>query len=214
MADGVTWFSTNQNVASVDEKGNVTALGSGTANIVYQLSDGTEGSCTVKVNAPVEVTLTGGIDPTFYQTLDEFKNIDKQSAFAYVIYSDGSAQKVKPDFIEDIDTSKVGIQDVEIKYGKLKGRLRVCHNNETYVPEVTLPAKEEITSAPTETVTKGESETAAPTADSEKKDNGLFKQIAIYVIVLAALVGIGFVIIIIEKKNKKKRRRNRSRKYL
>ena len=214
VADGVTWFSTNQNVASVDEKGNVTALGSGTANIVYQLSDGTEGSCTVKVNAPVEVTLTGGIDPTFYQTLDEFKNIDKQSAFAYVIYSDGSAQKVKPDFIEDIDTSKVGIQDVEIKYGKLKGRLRVCHNNETYVPEVTLPAKEEITSAPTEMVTKGESETAAPTADSEKKDNGLFKQIAIYVIVLAALVGIGFVIIIIEKKNKKKRRRNRSRKYL
>lgn len=212
--EGATWFSTSQNVATVDEKGLVTAVGSGTTNIVYQLSNGTEGSCTVKVNEPKEVSLTGGINPTFYPSDDDFKKIDKSSVFAYVIYSDGTAKKVIPESVGNINTGKVGIQDVEIKYGKLTGRLRVCHNNDAYIPEVTLPAREEPTSSPAETVSQSESTTQAPAADNEKKSDSLFKQIGVYVIVLALLIATGVVIMLLEIKKKKRRRRNRSRKYL
>lgn len=214
--DSASWFSTNQNVATVDSDGNVKAVGSGTTNIVYQLVDGTEGSCTVIVNPAKEVSLTGGIDPTFYQVPDEFKKIDKSSVFAYVIYSDGTAKKVVPESVADIDTSKVGIQDVEIKYAGMTGKLRVCHNSSEYTPVVTLPAKEESTEASTEAVT--ESKTEAVTGDSKteegNKEKSLIRDIAVYLIVLVVLIAIGVVIVLLEIKKKKRRRRNRSRKYL
>ena len=52
----VSWYSTSQNVATVDEKGYVTAVGEGTTSIVYKTAAGKEGKCTVTVNQPNSIS--------------------------------------------------------------------------------------------------------------------------------------------------------------
>ncbi len=51
----VTWSSSNENVATVDQNGNVKAVGAGTAIITAAASDGSgkTATCTVTVNGPV-----------------------------------------------------------------------------------------------------------------------------------------------------------------
>ena len=212
-SDDITWYSTNQNVATVDETGLVTGVGAGVTNIVYQMGDGTSGSCTVTVNKPEEIAVVGALDPTFYQTAESFKALKRDDVFAYVIYSDGSALKVKPETIGNIDFGKVGVQDVEIKYGELTGFLRICYNSDSYVPQVTLPQVEEPTS---EDVTT-ENVTTTVTSDTDEKDGeskGFFGEFGKYIIVLAVVVAVGVIIVVVEIRKKKRRRRNRSRKYL
>lgn len=82
----VSWYSTSQNVATVDEKGYVTAVGEGTTSIVYKTAAGKEGKCTVTVNQPKSISLTGGIDPTFYTTDDEMNKFDKK-AYLLMLYT-------------------------------------------------------------------------------------------------------------------------------
>ncbi len=206
-----TWYSTGKNVATVDENGVVTAVGAGTANIVYQLSDGTSGSCTVTVKKPEELAVVGAINPTFYETEEEFKNLKRDDIFANVIYSDGSVMKVKPEKVGSIDYGKTGIQDIEIKYGTMEGSLRICYDSEAYVPQVTLP-EEETTAVPETTENKTGAETEY-TAESSG-ESGFFKEFGKYVIILAAVAAAGGIIIFFEIRKKRRRRRNRSRKYL
>lgn len=209
---GVTWYSTNQNVATVDEDGAVTAVGAGVANIVYQKSGGDSGTCTITVNKPKEIAVVGALDPTFYQTEENFKALNRDDVFGYVIYSDGTATKVKPDSIGNIDFGKVGIQDVEIKYGELTGSLRICYNTDAYIPQVTLPQIEEPSTeeATTENVTT--TEESEDKSDDEGKS--FFAEFGKYIIILAVVIVVGVIIVMIEIRKKKRRRRNRSRKYL
>lgn len=102
-----------------------------------------------------------------------------------------------------VDLAKVGIQDIDIKYGELTGKLRICHNTDSYIPSVTKKASEqEIPSEsvsstandkPSESVTDGVKETT---------DNKSFiKEFGLYIIIVAALVVVGIIIMFIEKKN-------------
>ena len=55
----VTWFSDNEEVATVDQTGLVTAVGTGTANITAE-AGGQSASCAVTVNAPLQgIQITG-----------------------------------------------------------------------------------------------------------------------------------------------------------
>lgn len=211
----VSWYSTSQNVATVDEKGYVTAVGEGTTSIVYKTAAGKEGKCTVTVNQPKSISLTGGIDPTFYTTDDEMNKFDKKGVFAYVIYSDGTAKKVTPDSVGTVDLAKVGIQDIDIKYGELTGKLRICHNTDSYIPSVTKKASEQET--PSESVSSTDndkpSESVTDGAKETTDNKSFIKEFGLYIIIVAALVVVGIIIMFIENK-KRRRRRNRSRKYL
>jgi hypothetical protein len=190
----------------------VTAVGAGVANIVYQLPGGDSGTCTVTVNKPKELAVVGALDPTFYQTEDNFKALKRDDIFAYVIYSDGSALKVKPESIGNIDFGKVGIQDVEIKYGDLTGSVRICYNSDAYVPQVTLPQREEPSQE--ETTTENVTTTEVQEKEDNSDNNGFFADFGKYIIILAVVIAVGVIITIVEIKKKKRRRRNRSRKYL
>mgnify|MGYP000618702052 CR=1 FL=1 len=176
---------------------------------------GKEGKCTVTVNQPKSISLTGGIDPTFYTTDDEMNKFDKKGVFAYVIYSDGTAKKVTPDSVGTVDLAKVGIQDIDIKYGELTGKLRICHNTDSYIPSVTKKASEQET--PSESVSSTDNDKPSESVTDgvkETTDNKSFiKEFGLYIIIVAALVVVGIIIMFIEKK-KRRRRRNRSRKYL
>ena len=211
----VSWYSTSQNVATVDETGYVTAVGEGTTSIVYKTAAGKEGKCTVTVNQPKSISLTGGIDPTFYTTDDEMNKFDKKAVFAYVIYSDGTARKVTPDSVGTVDLAKVGIQDIDIKYGELTGKLRICHNTDSYIHSVTEKASEQET--PSESVSSTDndkpSESVTDGAKETTDNKSFIKEFGLYIIIVAALVVVGIIIMFIEKK-KRRRRRNRSRKYL
>lgn len=199
----VSWYSTSQNVATVDEKGYVTAVGEGTTSIVYKTAAGKEGKCTVTVNQPKSISLTGGIDPTFYTTDDEMNKFDKKGVFAYVIYSDGTARKVTPDSVGTVDLAKVGIQDIDIKYGELTGKLRICHNTDSYIPSVTEKASEQET--PSESVSSTDndkpSESVTDGAKETTDNKSFIKEFGLYIIIVAALVVVGIIIMFIEKKN-------------
>ena len=58
----VSWRTSNSKVLTVDQKGNVKAVGTGTAWITAKSSNGKESSCKITVkNAPAKITLTKGI---------------------------------------------------------------------------------------------------------------------------------------------------------
>ena len=58
----VSWRTSNSKIISVNNKGNVTAKGLGTAWVTASLSNGIETSCRITVkNAPTKITLTKGI---------------------------------------------------------------------------------------------------------------------------------------------------------
>lgn len=204
----VSWYSVDAGIATVTEDGVVTAVGAGTTNVVYKCSDGTTGSCTIEVNAPKAIALVGAIDPTFYSSDAEFEAIDKDSAFGFVIYSDGSSSKVSLDSVSSIDFDVTGVQDVTVKYGNLTGTLRVIHNTSEYVPEVTLPAETEPVESetPSENTSQSENETKAAKDEVNDKDN-LIKILKFVIIFLIVLI-IGILIFTIESS----RRRNRSRR--
>lgn len=214
----VTWYSIEPGVAIVDESGVATAVGTGTTNIVYKQPGGTTGYCTVTVSAPEPVALIGGIDPTFYKTFEELSAINLKDVFAFVIYSDGSAARVVPEVTGKVDFTKVGIQDIEIKYGELTGYVRIFNTSQPYVPEVTLPAE---TQAPAETEAVTDSESGGSqtdenitTAAGTKEEDGSFNTTLIkYILVLLIVIVIGIILFILENNRRKKRSTHRRRRY-
>ncbi len=214
--NNVSWYSVDSRVATVTNDGVVTAVGEGTTSIAYKLSDGTGGSCTIEVAPSEAVALVGAIDPTFYDDDTKFSGINLDSAFGFVVNSDGTSSKVKLDSVEQADLSVVGVQDLTVKYGQLEGKLRIIHNNSEYVPQVTLPVETE----PQETTTENTTSEQESTTDSgNKKTDDKDKLIIILKFVIAFLVilVIGLVIFIVESKKRGRRghhrRRGRRRRY-
>ncbi len=218
-----TWYSIDQGTAVVDGNGVATAVGAGTTNIVYKLGDGTTGYCTLTVSQPRMVAVTGGIDPTFYESQEKFNAIDLRSVFAFALYSDGSASRVTPEVTGKIDYNKVGFQDIGIKYNGIAGILRVCNSTAPFVPEASLPLElEQATGDGNETAaqsagdtqksTEGEQETTGDGQDGkpQEKDNITGKLIK-YIAVLLIIVVVGIVLVILEN-NRRSRRGRRGRR--
>ncbi len=212
--DGATWYSIDKTVATVDDNGVVTAVGVGTTNIAYKLGD-ESASCTITVKEPEAIALVGGINPTFYDdSEDMFSSIDTSKAFGFVMYSDGSSKKVQLDSVGTVDTSLVGIQDVQVKYGDLTGSLRLVHNNSEYKPEVTLPAPTEPsieTSADDNTVTKNTSTSNSNSTSDDKSET--IKEIIKYAIIVVIVIIIGIILFIIESNRRRRRHRRGRRRY-
>ena len=56
--DTISWSSSNSDICTVDEDGNITGFGKGSAVITATATSGTKGSCTVNVNSPaLSITL-------------------------------------------------------------------------------------------------------------------------------------------------------------
>ena len=198
----VKWYSVNDKVAKVTSDGVVTAVGSGTTNVSYKLSDGSSGQCTIKVLPAQPIALVGGIDPTFYDTDAKLNAINLKSAFAFVIYSDGTSQRVVPETIGNVDFNKVGVQDIPITYGELTGSIRIVHNDEEYVPEVTTPAPTE----PEETTSEEETGLQEKPVDDKDKDKDKLIKILIFIIAALVIFIIGIFIYIFESKRRRNRR--------
>ena len=59
---GVKWRTSNAKVVTVDQNGNVKAVGTGTAQVTAKTNAGAEMSCKITVkNAPTKITLTKGV---------------------------------------------------------------------------------------------------------------------------------------------------------
>ena len=198
----VKWYSVNDKVAKVTSDGVVTAVGSGTTNVSYKLSDGSSGQCTIKVLPAQPIALVGGIDPTFYDTDAKLNAINLKSALAFVIYSDGTSQRVVPETIGNVDFNKVGVQDIPITYGELTGSIRIVHNDEEYVPEVTTPAPTE----PEETTSEEETGLQEKPVDDKDKDKDKLIKILIFIIAALVIFIIGIFIYIFESKRRRNRR--------
>lgn len=211
-----TWYTVDNKVAKVSNDGVVTAVGEGTTNVVYKLADGTSGSCTIEVLPVKSVALVGAIDPTFYDNADAFKAINLNSAFGFVLNSDGTANRVVLDSVGNVDSTQVGVQDIAIKYGQLEGSLRVIYNSADYIPQVTLP----IETTPQETTLSEEDSagTETTTDEDDKKNNDKDNLILIlkFVIVFLVVLIIGLIIFIIESRRRGRRgyhRRRGRRRY-
>lgn len=204
-SDGATWTSSDESVVTVDENGLARAVGSGTARVTYGLSDGTDGFAIITVPEVTEVALTGAINPTFYDDVEDmFSDIDLGSAYGMVTYSDGTSAKVELASVSDVDTSRVGIQYLDITYGNLTGRLMVCHDNADYKPEVTEPETTEANTMP-QTMQQTEPETASQTEKAEKpRDNDMVNSLIKFVVVLLVLVIIAIVLVVIERNRQSK----------
>lgn len=206
----VSWYSVDSKVATVSDEGVVTAVGEGTTNVVYKFSDGTSGSCTIEVAPSKAIALVGAIDPTFYDNDTNFSEIDLNTAFGFVINSDGTSAKVNLDYVESVDLGVVGVQDLMVKYGQLEGKLRIIHNTSDYIPQVTLPVETEPVEITSDDTT---SETESTTDSENKKTDDKDKLIIIlkFVIVFLVVLVVGLVIFIIENKKRGRRGYNRRR---
>lgn len=102
-----------------------------------------------------------------------------------------------------VDLAKVGIQDIDIKYGELTGKLRICHNTDSYIPSVTKKASEQET--PSESVSSTDndkpSESVTDGAKETTDNKSFIKEFGLYIIIVAALVVVGIIIMFIENKN-------------
>lgn len=198
----IKWYSVDEKVAKVTSDGVVTAVGTGTTNVSYKLSDGSSGQCTIKVLPVLPVALAGAIDPTFYDTDAKFNAINIKSAFAFVLYSDGTSARVVPETIGSVDYNITGVQDIPITYGELTGNVRIIHNDEAYVPEVTTPVPTE----PEETTSEVETGIQEKPADDKDKDKDKLIKILIFVIAALVIFIIGIFIYIFESKRRRNRR--------
>lgn len=211
----VTFSSSNTNVVTVDADGLAKAVNSGSATVTYKYEDGTEGNLNIVIKIPEQVILSGAIDPTFYETSEAFEQIDVNNAFGNVIYSDGSVKKVVLDNVGTIDKAQVGIQDIEISYGTLKGRLRVIYNSADYIPEVTSKeeivetTQEETTIVETKNVADEEGSSMEPSKEEGNKLN--VKYIIMLAVGLVAVIILATIIYFIEKRLSRKNRRTRRR---
>lgn len=205
------WYSSDTSVATVDSEGLVTAVGQGVANIVYKVNGENGGSCTITVEETKPKTLTGGLDPTFYETDELFGEIKTENAFGFVTYTDGTSRKYKLDKIGEVDKTKTGVQDIPVSYNELNGTLRIIHNDDAYTPEVTKPAHPDEEPETTEAETKPETKTDAGTkTDEENKSSSVeVKSVVKYVLVLVIVLLIGAILYVLENRNSGLRHRRR-----
>ena len=214
VSDKPVWYSIDERIVTVNEDGVVTAVGSGTTNVVYKSSNGDTGSCTITVPKEEAVALVGGIDPTFYESAEKLAAFNRENVFGFVVYSDGTARKVKLDAVGNVDLNVTGVQDIVVKYGNLNGYVRIVYNNSEYIPEVTLPAETESTQEIESNETTTQETETAPEEPKDEKDE-LIKILKFVIVFLVVLV-IGFIIFIIEsirRKNRSYRRRRGRRRY-
>ena len=211
------WTSNNESCVTVDEYGNIKAVGSGSAVLSYTASDGTAGVVNVKVDIPEQIAITGFIDPTFYKTKEKFSEIDLSTVKAVIAYSDGSVIQVIPEKVGEVDYNKPGIQDIPISYGALKGFVRVVNQTEDYIPEVTSKEPEtETQTAEPETTTQISSEEPSQIESTEQPEvnDGSFD--IVMIIKMAAgiviVIALATVIFFLENRVSGKRRGRRNRR--
>ncbi len=103
-----------------------------------------------------ELALVCGINPTFYDEETPIPSkIDINKMVCFVIYDNGDVEKVTPESVQNVDTSKVGMMDLQVKYKNLTGYLRICNQTASYVPKDYLPLSSATgTDAPTDPPTQ------------------------------------------------------------
>lgn len=123
---GVSFSSSDENVAHVRSDGLITAVNAGTATITYTYADGTGGSCTFTTKPVVQVGVSAGINPTVYRTSDDLAALDKSTIIVKAIYSDGTSRQQSSGYtVGDIDPYYEGRQYVSITHNGFSASLLV-----------------------------------------------------------------------------------------
>lgn len=123
---GVSFSSSDENVAHVRSDGLITAVNAGTATVTYTYADGTSGSCTFTTKPVVQVGVSAGINPTVYRTSDEIAAIDKSTIIVKAIYSDGTSRQQSSGYnVGDIDPYYEGRQYVGITHNGFSASLLI-----------------------------------------------------------------------------------------
>ena len=109
----ITWFSSNEEVATVDTNGNIKALSVGNTTISAKTNDAIA-TCEVIVKEKEIVTLAS------ISTSNQKTKFNLNESFVYdgictATYSDGSTKAIAPT-ISQVDTSKIGTQTVILSY--------------------------------------------------------------------------------------------------
>lgn len=119
--------SSDENVAYVSDNGLITAMSQGSAVITCTSVDGSKNTVNVTVPAVTQVAVTAGINPTFYDNVNQAKNIDTSLVMMKAVYSDGSSVQVKGT-IGNAGNPVNGtnnVFDIPISYGGYSNTLRV-----------------------------------------------------------------------------------------
>lgn len=123
---GVSFTSSDENVAHVRSDGLITAVNAGTATVTYTYADGTSGSCTFTTKPVTQVGVSAGINPTVYRTSDEIAAIDKSKIIVKAIYSDGTSRQQTSGYtVGDIDPYMSGRQFVNISHNGFNASLLI-----------------------------------------------------------------------------------------
>lgn len=96
----ITWISSNENVATIDESGNINAIGGGTCTIVARASNGIENSFDINVNANRRLMKVS----TRYDR-DDDNNIGHEWAYDIKINGDRAPQEMELSVGETISFS-------------------------------------------------------------------------------------------------------------
>lgn len=119
--------SSDENVAYVSDKGLITAMSQGSAVITCTADDGSKKTVNVTVPAVTQVAVTAGINPTFYESVSQAKNIDKSLVMMKAVYNDGSSVQVEGTIgsAGDPVSGTTNVFDIPISYGGYSNTLRV-----------------------------------------------------------------------------------------
>ncbi len=123
---GISFTSSDENVAHVRSDGLITAVNAGTATVTYTYADGTSGSCTFTTKQVTQVGVSAGINPTVYRTSEELAALDKSKVIIKAIYSDGTSRQQSSGYtIGDIDPNVSGRQFVSVSHNGFSASLLV-----------------------------------------------------------------------------------------
>ena len=110
----ITWTSSNEKVATVDNQGNIIALEVGTARITATSSNGKKAICEVVVtNNLSSIDIEKAPDKTTYL---EGESFDKKGMVVKATYEDGSSKQIEDYIIKDGDNLTAGKTSVTISY--------------------------------------------------------------------------------------------------
>lgn len=132
----VSWASTNDGVASVDDEGNVVAIGPGTATISVTTEDGNKtAECLVQVAEPIVETGIS-IDPSSSQKVEFFvgEEFTSEGLKVNLSYSDGSKEDVTDNCeISAPNMQTSGQKDVNISYGTFSTSYKITVSSQNLV---------------------------------------------------------------------------------